>query len=136
MIDVAAKVFGVILLLLLLLLLLKHSSPRGTSALALIKVALGLDMDARMRCTTYVAHWSSVGASSKLLLCASLILLPMADNGGGWNAPKLSRLIKAYYASTRMKVRASGSDSLPFEIRSGGRKGCALSPYLFNYIID
>ncbi len=40
----------------------KDSNPRGTSALALIKVALGLDVDARIRCTTYVAHWSSVGA--------------------------------------------------------------------------
>ncbi len=53
----------------------KASSTRETSALALIKVALFLDVDARIRCTTYVAHWSSVGASSKLLLCASLILL-------------------------------------------------------------
>ncbi len=53
----------------------KDSNPRGTSALALIKVALDLDVDARIRCTTYVAHWSSVGVSSNLLLCASLILL-------------------------------------------------------------
>ncbi len=30
----------------------------------------------------------------------------MVDNGSGWNAPKLLRLIKAYYASTKMKVRA------------------------------
>ncbi len=50
--------------------------------------------------------------------------------------PKLLRLIKAYYSSTKMKVRASGSDSMPFEIRSGVRQGCALSPTLFNYIID
>ncbi len=50
--------------------------------------------------------------------------------------PKLLRLIKAYYSSTKMKVRASGSDSLPFEIHSGVRQGCALSPTLFNYIID
>ncbi len=35
--------------------------------------------------------------------------------------PKLLRLIKAYYSSTKMKVRASGSDSMPFEIRSGVR---------------
>ncbi len=34
-----------------------------------------------------------------------------------------------------MKVRASGSDSIPFEIRSGVRQGCAPSPTLFNYII-
>ncbi len=37
---------------------------------------------------------------------------------------------------TKTKVRASGSDSMPFEIRSGVRKGCALSPTLFNYIVD
>ncbi len=30
-------------------------------------VALGLDVDARIRCTTYVAHWSIVGASNELL---------------------------------------------------------------------
>ncbi len=47
----------------------------GTSALSLINVALGLNVDARIRCTTYVAHWSSIGASNKLLLCDSLILL-------------------------------------------------------------
>ncbi len=35
--------------------------------------------------------------------------------------PKLLRLIKAYYSSTKMKVRASGSDSIPFEIRSSVR---------------
>ncbi len=43
------------------------SNTRGTSALALVKVALGLDVNARIRCTTYVTHWSSVGASNKLL---------------------------------------------------------------------
>ncbi len=41
--------------------------------------------------------------------------------------PQLLRIIKAYYWSTTMKVRASGSDSMLFEI---------LSPTLFNYIID
>ncbi len=50
--------------------------------------------------------------------------------------PKLLRLIEAYYSSTKMKIRASGSDSMPFEIRSGVRQGCGLSPTLFNYIID
>ncbi len=50
--------------------------------------------------------------------------------------PKLLRLIKAYYSSTKMKARASGSDSMPFEVRSGVRQGCALSPTLFTYIID
>ncbi len=50
--------------------------------------------------------------------------------------PKLLRVIKAYYSSTKMKVRASGSDSMPFKIRFGVRQGCALSPTLFNNIID
>ncbi len=35
-----------------------------------------------------------------------------------------------------MKIRASGSDSMPFEIRFGVRQGRALSPTLFNYKID
>ncbi len=35
-----------------------------------------------------------------------------------------------------MKGSASGSDSKPFENRSGVRQGCALSPTVFNYIID
>ncbi len=42
--------------------------------------------------------------------------------------PKLMRLIKAYYSSTKMKVRTNGSGSMPFEIRSGVRYECALSP--------
>ncbi len=41
--------------------------------------------------------------------------------------PKLMRLIKAFYSSTMMKVRAS--DSMPFEIRSGVQKD-VLSPLL------
>ncbi len=57
----------------------------------------------------------------------------MADNGCGRNA---LRLIKAYYSSTKITVRASASDSMSFEIRSGVRQGCALSPDFFNYIID
>ncbi len=60
----------------------------------------------------------------------------MADNGGGWNAPKLLRSLKAYYTSTTMKVRVSGSDLIPFGIRSGVRQVCALSTILFNCIID
>ncbi len=35
-----------------------------------------------------------------------------------------------------MKVRASGNESIPLEIRSGVRQGNALSPTLFNSIID
>ncbi len=33
-------------------------------------------------------------------------------------------------------VSASGYDSMPFEIHSGVRYGCALSHIFFNYIID
>ncbi len=33
--------------------------------------------------------------------------------------PKHLGLIKVYYSSTKMKVGASGSDSMPFEIHSG-----------------
>ncbi len=50
--------------------------------------------------------------------------------------PKLLRLIKAHYSSTKIKVRATGSDSMSFEIRSGVRQGCALSHTHFNYTID
>ncbi len=50
--------------------------------------------------------------------------------------PKLLRLIKAYYASTKMKVKASGIDSMSFEIRSGVRQGCPLSPTYINNIIQ
>ncbi len=41
--------------------------------------------------------------------------------------------MKTYSA---MKVGASGGDSMSFEIRFGVRQGCALSPTLFNYMID
>ncbi len=47
------KVFGIILL---------QRFQLETRALALIKVALGLDEGARIRCITYVVHLSSVGA--------------------------------------------------------------------------
>ncbi len=50
--------------------------------------------------------------------------------------PKLLTLIKAYYSSTKMKVMASVSYSMPFEIRSGVRQGCAPSPTLFTYTMD
>ncbi len=38
---------------------------RKTGALVIIKVALGLDVDARIRCTTYVAHLSSVELAAR-----------------------------------------------------------------------
>lgn len=49
---------------------------------------------------------------------------------------KLLRLIQGYYRSTRVRMRAYGSESETFEVRSGVRQGCALSPTLFNYAID
>ncbi len=51
---------------------------------------------------------------------------------------KLFRLIKAYYPSTKAKVRVSwgGGESLSFEMRSGIRHGFALSPARFYYIIN
>ncbi len=61
LIDVTAKVFTVILLT-------RFQSERDQRTRP--NVALGLDVDARIRCTTYVAHWRSIGGSHKLLLCA------------------------------------------------------------------
>ncbi len=51
----------------------------------------------------------------------------MADNGADGMPQKLLVLIKAHYSSTKRKVRASGSDSMPVEIRSGVPKD-VLSP--------
>ncbi len=112
----------------------KDSNPRGTSALALIKVALSLDVDARIRCTTYVTHGSSVGASSGLLLffVDFATVFESMDRDSLWRImaadgmPFKLMLIKAYYTSTKMKFRASGDDSMPFEIYPGVRQECAL----------
>ena len=49
---------------------------------------------------------------------------------------KLLRLIKDNYQSTRARVRAYGEESETFEVKTGVRQGCALSPTLFNYTID
>ncbi len=38
----------------------------------------------------------------------------MVDNGCEWISLKLLRLIKAYYASIKVKIRASASDLMPF----------------------
>ncbi len=54
---------------------------------------------------------------------------PMTDNGWGWNAQKLLRLIKAKYGLT--KTRASGG-----EIRSSGLQKCFILPFLVNYRLD
>ena len=50
--------------------------------------------------------------------------------------PKLLRLIQAYYDSSRTKVRADQTESDYFDICSGVKQGCVLSPILFNYVID
>ena len=49
---------------------------------------------------------------------------------------KLIHLIKSYYTSTRARVRAYGEESREFDLYSGVRQGCCLSPILFNYVID
>ncbi len=49
---------------------------------------------------------------------------------------KLSRMIRPYYASTKAKDRASGGDSLTFEVRYAVRQGFTLSHTLINYIIN
>ena len=45
---------------------------------------------------------------------------------------KLIQLIKSYYTSTRAQVRAYGEESREFDLFSGVRQGCSLSP---NYLI-
>ena len=49
---------------------------------------------------------------------------------------KLLSLIKSYYSNTRSKVRCYGSLTDAFDIGSGVRQGCPLSPMIFNYAID
>ncbi|BHF60230.1 hypothetical protein SprV_0100319300 [Sparganum proliferum] len=49
---------------------------------------------------------------------------------------KIIAMIKAYYRSTTARVLVRNSLSQPSGIRSGVRQGCILSPILFNYAID
>lgn len=49
---------------------------------------------------------------------------------------KLLRLIQAYYNRTRACVRAYSETSDQFDISTGVRQGCILSPTLFNYAVD
>ncbi|VDL88836.1 unnamed protein product [Schistocephalus solidus] len=49
---------------------------------------------------------------------------------------KIFAIIKACYSATTARVLVHDNLSQPFCIRSGVRKGCILSPILFNYAID
>ena len=49
---------------------------------------------------------------------------------------KLIRLLRAYYENTRARVRVYGELSDFFTIKTGVRQGCAMSPVLFNFVID
>ncbi len=68
--------------------------------------------------------------------CHLLATVQMKVSALGNNSCRLLRLILAYYASTKMKVRASGRDPLSFDISPGVLQGCALSPTLLNYNIN
>jgi hypothetical protein len=50
--------------------------------------------------------------------------------------PKLVNLIRSYYSATKARVRVYGEESSDFDLRTGVRQGCPLSPVLFNYAID
>ena len=49
---------------------------------------------------------------------------------------KLVNLIRAYYASTKSRIRVYGEESTEFDVTSGVRQGCPLSPSLFNFAVD
>ena len=49
---------------------------------------------------------------------------------------KLIRLLRAYYLNTKARVRVYGETSHHFTVRTGVRQGCVLSPILFNFLID
>ena len=50
--------------------------------------------------------------------------------------PKLLALIKDLYSVSRARVTAHGTESGWFDIRTGVRQGCPLSPLLFNLYMD
>ncbi len=60
----------------------------------------------------------------------------MEDDGSGWFSPKLLRLIQAYYRQTKSRVRTRGGETESFEVQSGVRQGCPLSPTFFNFAVD
>lgn len=49
---------------------------------------------------------------------------------------KLCRLIKSLYSGTQASVRVDGELTEWFEVKTGLRQGCLLSPTLFNVFID
>ena len=49
---------------------------------------------------------------------------------------KLCRLLQALYAGTKSAVREDGELSDWFDVNTGLRQGCLLSPALFNVYID
>ncbi len=87
------------------------------------------------RCTDQVHNLRRTLEQRLSFRQASLILLLRIIAADGMT-PKLLKLIKACYSSTKMTIRANCNDSMPFEIHAGDRQGCALSPTLLNYIMD
>lgn len=49
---------------------------------------------------------------------------------------KMVNLIKSYYSATRARVRVYGEESATFPLTTGVRQGCPLSPVLFNFAVD
>jgi len=49
---------------------------------------------------------------------------------------KVARVITAFYDGTYCRVKVQGEKTSPFEVRTGVRQGCVLSPLLFNVVID
>ena len=45
-------------------------------------------------------------------------------------------LLKAHYELSKSTLRVLGEETEPLSLESGVKKGCILSPVLFNYYID
>ena len=50
--------------------------------------------------------------------------------------PKVVQLLRAYYSSTKARVRVYGEETDEFSLYTGVRQGCPLSPVLFNFAVD